>query len=509
MSLRSLDARHWQGARGEARGAVLALALAALGVAAMQAFGVLTNAGLLLVGAAMVLAVVALKNGLRTLSRGWWVATTVIVALTNLLYPRLGGPFGAHPGAEVLLALGLAAAGGVACVLRPGRAAMALLGAAFLCVLAMMALAWTWGTDSIDVFSSLTGATGALLHGANPYGPVFSFRIPAYPWYMPGHFPYGPVVPMLAALGWLAGDVRVMSVVALAVTFVGLWLLARQGSHRLDAHRVVALAIASPFNVGMVIRSWMEVYILAGVIMWLALRANRRRLAIVFLAVAMLVDPVTALLVLPAFIWSRRARFEVVVAALASAIVILPFALITGVGHLVYDIVGIQLTIGPWPSSLTVTAFVWQTWHVVAPSLMAVVAVLIGIALVGWRGRPAHLGEVAVQAALIFLCAFVFGKFANFNQYYVGAAMLVTGLAGVGVAFPAGDVALPSVHELRLLLPWRGTSDPLPSHRGGLSALSSPASESLRRRHLRQRVAIVTPARLTRQPPAGYAPPSR
>jgi len=432
----------------------------------MQAFGVLTDAGLLLVGAAMVMAVVALKNGLRTLSRGWWVATTVIVALTNLLYPHVGAPFSAHPGVEVLLALGLAATAGTACALRPGRAAMTLLGAAFLFLLAMMAQAWTWGSNTIDVFTAVTQATGALLHGANPYSPIFSLRIPVFPWYMPAHFLYGPAVPMLAALGWLVGDVRVTSVVALAATFAGLWLLARQGSHHLDAHRVVALAIVSPFNMGMVIRSWVEVYVVAGVIMWLALRASRRRLAIVFLAVSMLVDPVTALLVLPAFIWSRRARFEVVVAAIGSAIVMLPFALITGVGKFIYDVVGIQLAIGPWPSSLTVTAYVWQTWHVVAPFWLAVAAVLIGVALVGWRGRPAHLGDVAVQAALIFLCAFVFGKFANFDQYYVGAAMLLTGLASVGVAFPAGDVALPGVDELRRLLPRRGTPDPLCSPDG-------------------------------------------
>jgi hypothetical protein len=385
----------------------------------MQAFGVLTDAGLLLVAAAMLMALVALKNGVRTPSRAWWVGTTVIVALTNLLYPRLGGPFGAHVGADVLLTLGLAVTAGAACMLRPGRAAMALLGAAFLCLLALMAL------------------------------------------YMAGHLPYGPAVPLLAALGWLVGDVRVMFVVALTLTFGGLWLLARQGSHRLDAHRVVALAIASPFNVGMVIRSWVEVYIVAGVVLWLALRAAHRRLAIVCLAVAMLIDPVTALLFLPAFIWSRRARFEVVVAALVSAILILPFALVTGVGQLAYDVIGFQLAIGPWPTSLTVTAFVWQTWHVAVPFWLAVVAVLIGVGLVCWRGRPARLGDVAVQASLIFLCAFVFGKFANFNQYYVGAAMLVTGLAGAGVAFPAGDVALPSVHELRHLVRRRGPRDPL------------------------------------------------
>ena len=421
---------------GELPGAALScLGLAALGVGLMQAFGNLTDAALLLVGVALVLALLALKAGLRTPSRAWWVVTTVILGLTNLLYPHLGGPFAYHVDAQVALTLGLTAMAGTACVLRPGRAALAAVGAAALCLLWLMAITWNWGSDPIDVFNSVTGATAALLHGANPYSPIFSFRVPQYPWYIPGHFVYGPIVPVLTALGWLVGDVRVMS--------------------------VVALAIASPFNVGMVNRSWVEIYIVAGVVMWLALRATHRSTAIVCLWVAMLVDPVNALVLLPAFIWSKRARLEMVVAAIGAALFVLPFALVTGVGQFIHDIVGFQLAMPPWHDSLTVTAFVWQTWHAALPSLLSVVVVLLAIPLLAWRGRPAHLGDVAVQAAVIFLSAFLVAKFAFFDEYYVVAAMLVTGLAGVGVAFPAGDVALPAVHELRGLIPRWGTFRPL------------------------------------------------
>jgi hypothetical protein len=177
----------------------------------------------------------------------------------------------------------------------------------------------------------------------------------------------------------------------------------------------------------------------------------------------MLVDPVTALVLLPAFIWSKRARLEMVVAAIGAALFVLPFALVTGVGHFLHDIVGFQLAVPPWHDSLTVAAFVWQTWHVALPSVLSVVVVLLAIPLLAWRGRPAHLGDVAVQAAVIFLSAFLVAKFAFFDEYYVVAAMLVTGLAGVGVAFPAGDVALPDVHELCRLLPGWGTPRPLGS----------------------------------------------
>ena len=432
------------------------LALAALAIGVMQAFGALTDAALLLVAASLVLAVMALKTGLRMAGRAWWVVATVIVGLTNLLYPRLGGPFAYHVGAQVALALALTATAGAACVLRPGRAALALLGAATLCLLGLMAVTWNWGADRIDVFTAVSGATAALLHGANPYGPVFSMNIPQYPGLVHAHFVYGPIVPVLAALGWLVGDIRVMSVAALGVTFAGLWLLARQGGHRFDAHRVVALAIASPFNVGMVNRSWVEVYIGAGVVMWLALRGLRRRLAIACLGVALLVNPLTPLVLLPAFLWSRRARREMVAAAIGAAIFALPFVLITGVGPFFSAVIGFQLSLPTWPGALTVTAFTLQSWHLALSSLVTVMVVLIALVVIGWRGRLHREVPERVRAAVLLLATFLFAKLAFLNEYYLAAAMLVTGLAGVGVALPSGDVSLPGVRALGHLVPgWR------------------------------------------------------
>ena len=457
VSLRAAPRGGRLGLAGEFTGSGLCcLALAALGLGVMQAFGGLTDAALLLVAASLALAVMALRTGLRIAGRTWWVVITVIVGLTNLLYPRLGGPFGYHVGAQVALALALTATAGAACVLRSGRVALALLGTAALCLVGLMAVTWNWGAGKIDVLSAVSGATAALLHGANPYGPVFTMYIGQYPWHVHAHFVYGPIVPVLAALGWLVGDVRVMSVAALGVTFAGLWLLARQGGHRVDAHRVVALAIASPFNVGMVNRGWVEVYIVAGVVMWLALRGLRRRLAVACLGVALLVNPLTPLVLLPAFLWSRRARREIVAAAIGAAIFALPFILIAGVGPFYSAVIGFQLSMPVWPGALTVTAFTLQSWHLALSSLVTVMVVLIALAVIGWRGRPHCLGDLPVQSAGLLLAAFLFAKLAFFNEYYLAAAMLVTGLAGVGIALPSGDVALPDVRALRRLVPgWR------------------------------------------------------
>lgn len=438
-----------RGRRGAVSGSALCcVSLAVLGAGLMQAFGNLTDTALILVVASLALAALALRNGLRIPGRAWWVVTTVLVGLTNLAYPHLGGPFAYRVGTQVALTLALTATAGAACLVRSGRAALALVVAAGLCLLALTAITWNWGSDPIDVFASVTGATGALLHGANPYGPIFSMRIPQYPWWVHAHFVYGPIVPFLGALGWIVGDVRVMSVVALAVTFLSLWLLARQGGHRGDAHRIVALAIASPFNVGMVNRSWVEVYIVAGVVAWMALRGSRRRLATLSLGAAMLVNPITPLLVVPAFIWSRRARREVVAAAVGAAVFALPFILITGVGRFFSDTVGFQLSMPMWPTALTVTAFAWNTWGLALSSLVTGVVALIVVALIAWRGRPEHLGQVAVQAAVLVLATCLFAKLALFNEYFLASALLLAGLAGAEVALPVADVALPDPRGL-------------------------------------------------------------
>jgi hypothetical protein len=409
----------------------------------MQAIGYLTDTALLLVIVSLALALLALRAGLRAPGRAWWVVTTVIVGLTNLLYPQLGGPFAHQVGGQIALTLALTAMAGAACALRSGRAALALVAGAGLCLLGLMAITSTWGLVRIDVFAAVTGATGALLHGANPYSPVFNMRLPQYPWWVHAHFVYGPSVPFLSALGWLAGDVRVSCAAALGVTFLGLWLLARQGAHRLDAHRIVALAIVSPFNVGMITRGWVEVYIVAGVVLWMALRGSRRRAATVSLGVAMLVSPLTLLMVVPAFIWSRRARREVAAAALGAVIFALPFAVMTGVGAFLSDIVGFQLSMPMWPTALTVTAFAWQSWHLALSSLVTGAVVLIAVLVIAWRGRPAGLGEIAVQAAVLLLATFLFAKWAFFNEYFMASALLLAGLAGAEVALPVTDVALP------------------------------------------------------------------
>ena len=150
------------------------------------------------------------------------------------------------------------------------------------------------------------------------------------------------VVP-LVVLGLFWWKRKELMALPLALWAPGLWVLARQGSQPASAHRIVALALVSPFTVAMVQSAWVEVYLVAGVVWWMALCHHRRAWSVVALAIALLVNAITLVVLVPAFLWSRRARVEIVIAAGIAVIVALPFALVTGVGAFVYDVIGIQL----------------------------------------------------------------------------------------------------------------------------------------------------------------------
>ncbi|MGA2284272.1 MAG: hypothetical protein ABSH07_11505 [Candidatus Dormibacteria bacterium] len=337
--------------RAEGHPAVVAClaSLTLLGPAILLNIGDISTPAMLLVLLALGAALLALAGAGRSPwdQRAWvWVAIIVLVGVTNLRYLWWPQGVGSDWPVHLVLILALIAAAAGAAALPAHRAGWALAGAAILW-LGLIASTWpSWGSANIDVFQAISGAIGALLHGGNPYGPVFSYLAPISPtrWgTVTGHFAYGPIVPVLASLGWLLGDLRVMSVVAIASTLAGLWVLARQGSQPASAHRIVALALVSPFTVAMVQSAWVEVYLVAGVVWWMALCHHRRAWSVVALAIALLVNAITLVVLVPAFLWSRRARVEIVIAAGIAVIVALPFALVTGVGAFVYDVIGIQL----------------------------------------------------------------------------------------------------------------------------------------------------------------------
>jgi hypothetical protein len=418
------------------------LAVASLGLGVLWTFGQLSHLAILLVLVSSTLAIAALRGGRWEQGRGWWVAITVVCGLTNLLYAH---HYHLNPEVQVVCALLLTAAAAGAAWSPPGRRAGALLVVAGLSLLGLTAADWPWGSAGVDVFAALQGAAESLLHLHNPYGPVYRYFVESNQGYVYGHFAYGPSVPILAALGRLVGDVRVMSVVCVAAIVAGLWHLARQGDQRSQAHRVAALALASPLMVGMIHESWVDVYMMAGIVGWLALRREHRGWSMVLLAIGMMVKFTSLVLLVPAFLWSRRGRREIAVAVAGSVVVLVPFALITGVGTFVYSLVGYQLDLPFRSDSLNLAALLFRLTHVRLPTAFPFLPLVVAAALIAWRGRPRTEGDLALQAAILNVVAFILAKQAFFNYYFASEIMLLAAMAGAGLALPDGDVALPAV----------------------------------------------------------------
>ncbi len=388
-----------------------------------------------------------------TLGRHGWVAIVTAIALTNLRY--------ADPAAHGLewwpfvIAIALSVAGAVAAWL-PEQRVWPAVGITAILWCALLAVTWgPWGRASIDVFAVITGGTGQLLHGGNPYSPTFEYlqMVSTTQWgWVSGHFAYGPLVPVLVSPGWLMGDVRLMSAVAVAMTCVGLWWLARQGPQRQSAHRILVLALVVPFNLHMIDAAWVEVYVAAGIVWWLALRNGHQRLATLPLAVALLVSPLAIPLVLPAFIWSRRARFEIGIAICISCAVALPFVLMTGFGQLWYDVLGFQLALRPRYDGLNLTSYIWEIWRFPLPGWLPVAVALLAVLAVAMRGRPRSQGDLALQSALMLWIPLLVAKWAYFNYYYLCGMLLLAAGASWGTKVWAADADRPQFSFARSVM---------------------------------------------------------
>jgi hypothetical protein len=306
----------------------------------------------------------------------------------------------------------------------------------------------------IDVYQSLQGASSALLHGNNPYQPIFSAESPVTPFTfmnVPVHFEYLPAAAILTAPGRLLGDVRFMSVVA----FIGLiafavrlaWQSPERGTRTL---RVGALCLALPMTVAIVYFSWVDVFSMAGFAGWLALRGGHRRWAIVFLVITLTVKPVILIAMVPALLWSRRARQEFGVAVLIAAAVSLPFVLMTGIGNFYQDVAGLQAALGFRGDGLTLNA----AWYAISGQLLPVWFGVVAGGAIAWfalRRRPRDLADVLTSGALLSTCAFLLAKWAFLNYYFIPVWLLLLALAcrGIPLEETAADVALPGVGLLR------------------------------------------------------------
>ncbi|MBV8194688.1 MAG: DUF2029 domain-containing protein [Candidatus Dormibacteraeota bacterium] len=428
----------------QSRESLLLLALTALTAGTMLHFGDYDAVSfVLLVTGCGVMAFALRAEELTDAGTGTWVLVLLGIGALGLCYARFVGlPL------LVPLSLLLAATGAAAIAVKQRRTRLLLLTLSGVALAAMIAMFWTWGAP-LDVFSSVQSASSALLAGHNPYSTTFAATV----MYGPGiigtqiiHFQYLPGVAILAAPARLLGDSRISGAVAAAVLFVFTVGLARQGEATQSGRtlRVTALALVLPVTATMTHYGWVDVYAMAGFAGWLALRRDHRHWAVVALATALTIKPTILIALVPMFLWSSRARREMVASGVIAGAVMLPFILATGFGSFYQDVIGIQSQLGVRYDSLTanvawfnLTGSLLPAWF--GPALGAAIAIAV------LRRRPSDLSDVLAAAALLATAAFLLSKWAFFNYYYVPIWLLILAAAGRGLPFEvrAADVVLP------------------------------------------------------------------
>jgi hypothetical protein len=151
---------------------------------------------------------------------------------------------------------------------------------------------WRWGTDDIDVFVIMQRGALSLLHGHNPYQlwfPSTTIGIHRF------HYDYGPLLLLLSAPAAWLGDVRLLELLAaFGILALGAWRL-RPTPERLPLLLLLAI---SPWLLWPVIQSWTELIAMALVLGWYGL-SKRWRPSWLLLAVAVAVNPIVLLVVVP------------------------------------------------------------------------------------------------------------------------------------------------------------------------------------------------------------------
>lgn len=371
-----------------------------------------------------------------------WAVAVVLVGICGFLYVlRLDLPVEAP-----LTALLVIAAATVVLAKRPiARAGAGTVAAAS--AVSMMAVAWQWGTADIDVFDGVQQASAALLYGHNPYSDTFAALVQIGPEHFvlqAVHFDYLPGAVLLAAPARLIGDVRVMSVVAFAALIFFVTRIALDSPNgRSRMFHVLALSLASPLTLAMVHWAWLDVYSMTGLAGWLALRKKHHRWSIALLAIAFTVKPTVLIALVPAWLWSRRARSEILLAAGGAVAVILPFALMTGFSAFFNDVIGVYGALGLRYDALTLSAWWYELTGNIVPVWISLSAGAV-LALAVLRLRPTDLSDVLIVGAFLSTAAFLLAKQAFLNYYFIPFWLLVVALAGRGTVFDAAeDVRLP------------------------------------------------------------------
>jgi hypothetical protein len=200
----------------------------------------------------------------------------------------------------------------------------------------------------------------------------------------------------------------------------------------------------------MIYLAWADIYGLAMLSAWLALRDTHRRPAIVCLGLCLAAKPTLGAILLIIVLWSRTARRELPAGIAVAAAVILPFAVWDGfnfwqstVGTLFSPLVYVNRI-----DALSVNSIVHLFGGMWMPApTMLLLTLALSVPIVATRPRDG-CDTLAMGAALTTVIV-VTGRPAFLNYYFVAAAALLLALAMEQGAGRLDDIALPGfVHPV-------------------------------------------------------------
>jgi len=166
------------------------------------------------------------------------------------------------------------------------------------------------------------------------------------------------------------------------------------------------------------------------------------------LALALGAKPTTLIALVPIFFWSVRARRQTVIAAVAAALFVVPFAFATGLSQFYYNVLGVQLDVFPRFNALTIDTFLKTFSLPILPFAGSAIVVAAATILV-LRRRPSTYGDLLTGTAILATVSFLVAKWAYFNYYYIPAVLLVLAIAGDSLPLDVPEMIRPPALFLR------------------------------------------------------------
>jgi hypothetical protein len=133
----------------------------------------------------------------------------------------------------------------------------------------------------------------------------------------------------------------------------------------------------------------------------------------------------------------------------ATVVIVVPFALWTGIPQFVYDTVGIYADLLTRHDSANLNGLASVLGYGLLPGGVLLVGLLATVALFTLR-RPRDYGDLLVAGAGLLILVCCFGKQAFLN-YYFNAAIALLFVVGSGRLVPSGALRSPLAALMRLL----------------------------------------------------------